>query len=93
MVVNKIGNTLSLRGYIVRISREEAYTMMRSIMSQIEDNDPNTHRAEMRTQDGEYFTIIVDQDGEVEHLKRRVNELTSRGIALYKQSWSQEDEE
>lgn len=45
--------------FMVRVSREEAIKIIRSLSTQIDDSDPNTNRSEFTTDDGQYLSIGV----------------------------------
>jgi hypothetical protein len=69
------------RGQIVRIDEREGMALVISIMQQIMNRDPNTHRAEFIANDDglngrpSYFTISVHSSGVEEAYKKRVHEL------------------
>lgn len=46
-------------GITVQINSEEAYTLMRSLSSQLEAHNPNTGRSEVRDDKGKYFSIAI----------------------------------
>lgn len=53
-------------GYFVRMTKKEALATIVSLSLQIKGNDPNTHREEMYSKEGEYFTISVTPDERAE---------------------------
>jgi hypothetical protein len=47
------------KGFMVRVSREEAITIIQSLATQINNGSANSGREEFYTDDGEYFSISV----------------------------------
>lgn len=68
-------------GWFVNLSRESAYSLIRSLAEQLESGNPNTNRPEFTTKDGKYFSVAVHRlvdmtepnKSEAEKLKDEIN--------------------
>ncbi|KKK85479.1 hypothetical protein LCGC14_2772870 [marine sediment metagenome] len=47
---------------MVNVSQDEAWRLVRSLVDQMQKNDPNTERLEMTDVAGQYFSIAVTPD-------------------------------
>lgn len=55
------------RGQFVRLNRREATQLLCSLVLQLAARDPvekEAHRVELRARDGEYLSVVVEEDGE-----------------------------
>jgi len=58
---------------MLKISREEALSIARTILDQIDNNSSNTGRIEFHTDKG-YFSLAVELDGVEQNLKKIIKE-------------------
>jgi len=48
-------------GFFMRVTRKEAIDLIRSLSTQLSQNNPNAERLESYCNKGKYFTIAVEQ--------------------------------
>ena len=51
------------RGYMVRVTPDEALRIAASLVEQVRSKNPNTGRPEFHLRDGAYFSICVQPEG------------------------------
>lgn len=52
--------------FMLRISQQEAWSLVKSLSSQVLSGSPNTGRNEYTTTDGEYFSVAVVEKPKVD---------------------------
>ena len=60
MEIFKLEGTIN--GYFVRVDEKEALKIIKSLVSQIAHNNPNSEREEFYTKKSEYFSIAVSDN-------------------------------
>jgi len=69
-------------GFMVRVSPQEALTLIRSLSTQLLEKNPNSNRSEHYTEKGEYFSIAVhekvktpkEKELEIDHIYKKIKE-------------------
>lgn len=69
-------------GFMLRVSPDEALSLIQSLSGQLASKNPNTNRVEHYTEKGEYFSIAVhdkvktpkEKELEIDHIYKRIKE-------------------
>ena len=73
-------NKMSSSGCMLRVDKKEALAIIKSLSSQLFNDNPNTGREEFLTEKGEYFSIVVSEkpkykskELEISHIYENIN--------------------